>query len=71
MSNKTRALIVGLLFIVAYWLIWWAMQPEPVRVRPVNRYHGADAITTGWNGELTAYRWQGGKYRIMWVRGKG
>jgi hypothetical protein len=24
----------------------------------------------GWNGELTAYRWAGKGYRVMWKRGK-
>ena len=34
MTHRTRAIIVGLLFLVAYWFVWWLLQPEPERMQP-------------------------------------
>ena len=71
MTPQIRAIAAGLIFIVLYWFAWWLIQPDP-EMAPVMidspQYHGADAITVKWNGETTAWKWEGRKYRAMWVR---
>lgn len=32
------------------------------------KYHGADAFTVTWDGTITALKWDGKKYKIMWVK---
>jgi len=70
--TSTLALLLGLAFLaVNFFVVMWAMQPEP---EPYNRehdprYHGADALNIGWKGEITAFRWEKGRYIVMWRRG--
>ena len=69
MTPRTLALVLGLLFLGACWLILSAMVPEEIHPKEHDpRYHGADALTVGWKGEITAYRWDGKGYRVMWRR---
>lgn len=63
--------IVAWIVVALAWsvMIWLWLIPAPARgTMPSNRYHGADAITEGWDGKVTAYQWKGGAYRVMWVR---
>ena len=73
MTPRIQAIIIGLAFVLAYWLIWLLIVAPELYHEPYNReydpaYHGADALTVGWKGEITAYRWDGKGYRVMWRR---
>jgi len=71
----TRKIALMLPVVVAYAFCLWLMvgTAEPAVIDPIRmlspRYHGADALTVGWKGEITAYKWTGKTYRVMWVRG--
>ena len=69
MTPRTLALVLGLLFLGACWLILSAMVPEEIHPREHDpRYHGADALLIGWKGKITALRWIDGRYIAMWKR---
>lgn len=58
--------------LIIIFLTYWVLQPAPVKEiynrNEDPRYHGADALAIGWKGEITAYKWDGKKYVIMWKR---
>jgi len=69
MTRPTKLSILAAVIMAAYMaIIWWAILPEQVEIQPV-KHHGADAITVKWNGEVTAWKWDGKRYRVMWKRG--
>lgn len=74
MNPRIQAIILGLLFVLAYWLIWITfVAPRLYAEEPYNRehdprYHGADALLIGWKGKITALRWIDGRYIAMWKR---
>lgn len=70
MKPRLLALILGVLFLVAYWLILsWMAPVNEIHPREHNpKYHGADMLHIGWKGEVTALRWEGKRYRVMWRR---
>jgi len=72
MNRDLKTLLIFAAILLIWILIWnllWSL-PDPERIRPIDtpRYHGADAITVGWDGEVTAYKWTGKGYRVMWTR---
>jgi hypothetical protein len=69
MPRLLRIALVSLLFIVSYLFVWCLLIPshDPVSVESP-RVHGVDVITEGWNGELTAYKWNGKRYVFVWRR---
>lgn len=60
-----------LIFAGCYFLVWeWIVKLEPVVEHKSLqiKYHGADLMTEKWNGEIRAYQWKNGKYKLMWIR---
>ena len=62
-------------YCIVAWLTIWRPSLEPAQAPGLeasgeasNRYHGADVITVGWDGEMTALAWDGDRYRVMWKR---
>lgn len=52
--------------------LWWCNRNERQyqKIQAIHdpRYHGADALTIGWKGEMIAYKWVDNKYEVMWRR---
>lgn len=65
-----RRILIAAAILAGYWLVWMVLVEPQLRVehRDLGRHHGADLITEAWDGTVTAYFWQNGKYNQMWVR---
>ena len=65
------SLIAAIILLTICWAftLWILLNPPKMqRSGESLRYHGADMITTSWNGELVAYKWEKGTYILMWKR---
>ncbi len=70
MTNKTLAILGAALVLAVYIWLYWLIVQKPVESMTVDpKYHGADAILTEWDGKVTAMKWTGKTYRVMWRRG--
>ncbi len=69
---RRLSLIAAIILLVLLWawILWILQEPKVQRTETGESpaYHGADVITTGWNGELVAYKWEKGTYKLMWKR---
>jgi hypothetical protein len=66
-----KRILIAALFLLGYWIVW-ALLVEQQRVvthqELDTKHHGADMMTEHWDGTVTAYKWQGGRYHKMWAR---
>jgi len=59
--------VAAILFAIGI-VTYFSFFDNPTPAYQTISYHGAAAITVGWNGKQTAYKWDGEGYIKMWER---
>jgi hypothetical protein len=71
MKTRHKVILGAAAYLAVSWMIIECREPVPgpIRITPAKNSPRADMTVHDWErGEVKAYEWKGGSYRVMWVR---